>query len=443
MSTITTRAGKGSELSYTEGDNNLKIQATAKTADYTLLIGDNRDVVEFNGTSLTATLPVAATIVAAANTTDYEVTIKNNHSTSLTVARSSTDTIDGATSYTLGQYESATFKVNQAQSGYNVLHGHDFGEGLLKIGGTAVTATAAELNYCDVTAAGTAQASKAVVLDASKNITSLGDIGFSGKISNQHVGLNAAPVGWTSGYTLDFWSGGLYGTSIDAFLANNLYHDGAWKYKGNGYGSMIRLESDGSTTYQTAPNNVSGAGAAATLTERLTLDVSGNLSNDGTITAGGKITSSDAISGFVTGVTEYVENDVGASSTAFDIATNIGAAFESVGPTSSGATNIWTALDSVPTGAKWVEIKIMGTPGPNATSSGVTVNARKTGSSTAAADSNVVFYSYVSASTGGNVTAAGFSTVKIPVDSSKRFDLYFSETGAVSTCSMYLVGFGV
>ena len=46
----------------------------------------------------------------------------------------------------------------------------------LDIGGTNVTSTAAELNYVDVTA-GTATASKAVVLDGSNNIATLGTVG--------------------------------------------------------------------------------------------------------------------------------------------------------------------------------------------------------------------------------------------------------------------------
>lgn len=43
----------------------------------------------------------------------------------------------------------------------------------LKIGGTAITATAAELNALDITAAGTAQASKAVVLGADSKINAM------------------------------------------------------------------------------------------------------------------------------------------------------------------------------------------------------------------------------------------------------------------------------
>lgn len=45
--------------------------------------------------------------------------------------------------------------------------------GAIKIAGTAVTSSAAELNYIDITAAGTAQASKAAVLGANKNLDTL------------------------------------------------------------------------------------------------------------------------------------------------------------------------------------------------------------------------------------------------------------------------------
>jgi len=50
-----------------------------------------------------------------------------------------------------------------------------------------VTATAAELNYVDVTTAGTAQASKAVVLDANKNISTLGTVGCGAITSTGNI----------------------------------------------------------------------------------------------------------------------------------------------------------------------------------------------------------------------------------------------------------------
>lgn len=52
------------------------------------------------------------------------------------------------------------------------------------LGAAAVTATAAELNYTDVSAAGTAEASKAVVLDASKDVTGINDLTATTVISD-------------------------------------------------------------------------------------------------------------------------------------------------------------------------------------------------------------------------------------------------------------------
>ena len=46
----------------------------------------------------------------------------------------------------------------------------------LKLAGTLITATATELNYNDITTIGTGQASKALVLDASRNITNINSI---------------------------------------------------------------------------------------------------------------------------------------------------------------------------------------------------------------------------------------------------------------------------
>ena len=48
--------------------------------------------------------------------------------------------------------------------------------GNLTINGTAVTASASELNWLDITSAGTAEASKALVLDSSRNITNINSL---------------------------------------------------------------------------------------------------------------------------------------------------------------------------------------------------------------------------------------------------------------------------
>lgn len=67
-------------------------------------------------------------------------------------------------------------------------------------------------------------------------------------------------------------------TIIDAAgYLNNLYYAGGWKYRGNGYGLSYVSDGTGAAVWSNAPNNVSGAGAAATITERMRIDSSGNV----------------------------------------------------------------------------------------------------------------------------------------------------------------------
>jgi hypothetical protein len=69
----------------------------------------------------------------------------------------------------------------------------------LKLGGTLVTATAIELNYVDVVA-GTATASKALVLDASLNITGINSISTTTLLLGG-VSLGATQAGYLTGIT--------------------------------------------------------------------------------------------------------------------------------------------------------------------------------------------------------------------------------------------------
>jgi len=123
MTTLRTRASKGSELSHNELDANFKRDVQPKTTTYACLVGDNRSVIECSHatTPFTVTLGDAATM-AAAETGDYEITILNINAAVVTVARAGTDTINGAaTSLTLAQWESVTLKTNNADNGYNVI----------------------------------------------------------------------------------------------------------------------------------------------------------------------------------------------------------------------------------------------------------------------------------------------------------------------------------
>ena len=68
----------------------------------------------------------------------------------------------------------------------------------LKLGGTLVTATAAELNYVDVTTIGTAQASKAVVLSAVKDVTGFNSLTATALTASAGIVATAAITAGTS-----------------------------------------------------------------------------------------------------------------------------------------------------------------------------------------------------------------------------------------------------
>jgi len=151
------------------------------------------------------------------------------------------------------------------------------------------------------------------------------------------------------------------------------------------------------------------------------------------------------VTGYVKGVTEYLEADDGADSTAFDVDAVISTAWESVGPTGSGATNIWTALDVVPNGAKWVELKISNLSEHSSSSTTTQlIYGRKTGTSGAIAESRVI--SKASMRADGSTYAAAFdlSTAKVPVDSLGRFDLYRNQSiGTGAAVLIFLIGWGI
>lgn len=121
MPTIRTRTAKGAALSFSELETTWKRPSILKTAAYTVDASNNRDSIEVAAaTPVTITLGVAATLLAACETTDYAVTIKNLNASAVTVSRSGTDTLDGATSFTLLQHQAATFKINAAGTSWSI-----------------------------------------------------------------------------------------------------------------------------------------------------------------------------------------------------------------------------------------------------------------------------------------------------------------------------------
>src|SRR3990172_9118062 len=96
MTTLTLRDIAGVALTYSQLDNNFKLETNPKSADYTTLKSDNRSTIEYTGTGgHTVTLPTAATILSLVDTADYQVVIKNSSNSGIVyVAAASGDTID-------------------------------------------------------------------------------------------------------------------------------------------------------------------------------------------------------------------------------------------------------------------------------------------------------------------------------------------------------------
>jgi hypothetical protein len=70
--------------------------------------------------------------------------------------------------------------------------GLEVGDGLLTLGSTAVTSTAAELNLLDGSTAGTVVASKAVVVDANKDIASFRNVTLTGELDAATLDLSSS-----------------------------------------------------------------------------------------------------------------------------------------------------------------------------------------------------------------------------------------------------------
>ena len=123
MPTLRSRASKGSELSHAELDANFKRTVSQKTTTYSVIVSDNRSIIEGNHASTPFTITLGdATTMDNAETGDFEVTITNINAAAVTVARAGSDTIDGAaTSLVLEQNDSVTLKVISAGTGYQTI----------------------------------------------------------------------------------------------------------------------------------------------------------------------------------------------------------------------------------------------------------------------------------------------------------------------------------
>jgi hypothetical protein len=67
-------------------------------------------------------------------------------------------------------------------------------------------------------------------------------------------------------------------TEANSLFSSNLYFDGGWKYRGNGFGGVIKpADTGGGMTFFSSPNNTSGAGAAASVVEAMRIVPTGDV----------------------------------------------------------------------------------------------------------------------------------------------------------------------
>lgn len=150
------------------------------------------------------------------------------------------------------------------------------------------------------------------------------------------------------------------------------------------------------------------------------------------------------VSNFIKGQIIQVEDDTGAGSASFSL-TAIGTSYESIGPTGSGATNTWAALDSLPTTAKYIIVRVYDFLTTTAVSGAHyrRIYQRVTGSVTGLVGQALSHYNYVHNETAVARSSVTISTIIIPVDSSGRFDLALQTAGSISgTHALYLIGWG-
>jgi len=130
-----------------------------------------------------------------------------------------------------------------------------------------------------------------------------------------------------------------------------------------------------------------------------------------------------------------------ATTSLFDVASNVTVdTFETVGPTGSGATNIWAELDAVPSTARAIicnlYISITATTGAGYADAYAAVN----GVSAVAGNGSQIGHSYIDADSGD--VLAHMAQVIIPCDSSQIFQASWSTANLTSELvRLHYIGF--
>ena len=215
----------GTELGY------LDVTPGTAEAEKALVLDASSNITGINGIGagyLSLTSSTSSTAISARDSsmgdTDSRYIILGKEATTYNQALLRYyHTSDGSESNYLGlgmQGDSDILKISA--SGVVDIPGHDGSADGLSLGGTLITSTATELNYLDGITPGTVTASKALVVDASKDISSLGAIGAGSLTLSSHVTnymINALDTDMGNGDTRYFILGKNTSTYNRGFLS--------------------------------------------------------------------------------------------------------------------------------------------------------------------------------------------------------------------------------
>jgi len=130
MAAVITRTGKGAAITQAENDANLDslcgVNESQIGTTYTVDAADQNGTIEFsNASPVAVTLTLISTIIAANDTSDFEVTLKNIGAGAATITPTSDTFDDGSATKVLAQYEWMTIQSDSTQSLWNIVSSSD------------------------------------------------------------------------------------------------------------------------------------------------------------------------------------------------------------------------------------------------------------------------------------------------------------------------------
>jgi hypothetical protein len=310
MSTIVTRSGKGSPLSHVEVDANFTNLNTDKIQSGNTVAALTITSATINGGSINGT-----TVGDTTRSTGAFTTLASNGATTFTAGTASTSTTTGTAVITGGLGVSGRINATNFDGivGANTAAAGSF----TTLGATGVaTFSAGTVSLPAITTTG--DTNTGIFFPAADTIAfSKGGTEAMRIDSNGNVGIGVVPSAWASGDTVEQIKAGssygsLWGRNGTLRTIVNSYFDGTnYKYSSSSYAPAIYQIGDGSNAapFQWSVSPVGTAGANATFTTAMSLDINGNLLV-GT-------TSTNGISGSILGVggtgTRYIDVTGGGS----------------------------------------------------------------------------------------------------------------------------------